>query len=82
MFDIDCIISFMSFYLRKELEKVYVGLICRLEEIVELVVLDISNFRIRVVFGVLFIFYVYCRDRVRDLLFKNIFSVEDFEWIR
>lgn len=82
MFDTDCITSFMSSHSRKELEKVHAGLICRLEEIAELVVLDTSNSRTRAALGALLTLYAHCRDRVRDLLLKNIFSAEDFEWTR
>ncbi|XP_004439654.1 PREDICTED: dynein heavy chain 14, axonemal [Ceratotherium simum simum] len=82
MFDNDCITSFVSTHSGEELEKVHADLIHRLQEVAELVVLDTSNSRTRVVLGALLTLYVHCRDRVRDLLVKNIFSAEDFEWKR
>ncbi|XP_066216240.1 dynein axonemal heavy chain 14 [Saccopteryx leptura] len=82
IFHNDCVQSFVRFHSRKELEKVHTGLICRLEEVAELVVLDSSNTRTKIVLGSLLTLYIHCRDIVRDLLLKNIFSAEDFEWTR
>ncbi|XP_037593658.1 dynein heavy chain 14, axonemal isoform X1 [Cebus imitator] len=78
----DCIKSFASSHSRKKLEKVHAGLICHLEEVAELVVLDTSNSRTKAVLEALLTLYVHCRDIVINLLLKNIFNAEDFEWTR
>ncbi|KAB0345364.1 hypothetical protein FD754_022290, partial [Muntiacus muntjak] len=78
----DCIKSFVSPHPKKEVEKVHAGMIHRLEEVAELVVLDTHNSRAKVVLGALLTLYVHCRDIVRDLLLKNIFNADDFEWTR
>ncbi|XP_016076637.1 PREDICTED: dynein heavy chain 14, axonemal [Miniopterus natalensis] len=78
----ECVKSFASSHSREELEKVHAGIICHLEEVAELVVLDSSNSRTKIVLGALVTIYVHCRDIVRDLLLKNIFNAEDFEWTR
>ncbi|XP_064133022.1 dynein axonemal heavy chain 14 [Loxodonta africana] len=82
MFYNDCIRSFASSHSREDLEKVHVGVIGRLEEVVGLVVLNINNSRTKAVQGALLTLYVHCRDIVRDLLLKNIFNADDFEWTR
>ncbi|XP_062938980.1 dynein axonemal heavy chain 14 [Cynocephalus volans] len=82
MFYNDCIKSFVSSHSREEFEKVRAGLICHLEEVAELVVLDTINSRTKAVLGALITIYVHCRDIVIDLLLKNIFNAEDFEWTR
>lgn len=78
----DCVKSFASSLPREELEAVHAGLIRRLEQIAELVVVDTSNARTKVVLGALITLYVHCKDILRDLLLKNIFSAGDFEWTR
>ncbi|PNJ39368.1 DNAH14 isoform 1 [Pongo abelii] len=82
MFYNDCVKSFVSSYSREKLEKVHAGLICHLEEVADLVVLDTRNSRTRAVLGALLTLYVHCRDIVINLLLKNIFNAEDFEWTR
>ncbi|XP_042636359.1 dynein axonemal heavy chain 14 [Orycteropus afer afer] len=82
MFYNDCIKSFMSSHSKEDLEKVLVGVLGILEEITDLIVLDINNSRKKAVLGSLLILYVHCRDIVRNLLSKNIFNGEDFEWTR
>uniref|UniRef100_A0A2I3S252 Dynein axonemal heavy chain 14 n=1 Tax=Pan troglodytes TaxID=9598 RepID=A0A2I3S252_PANTR len=82
MFYNDCVKSFVSSYSREKLEKVHAGLICHLEEVADLVVLDTSNSRTKAILGALLILYVHCRDIVINLLLKNIFNAEDFEWTR
>ncbi|XP_074241361.1 dynein axonemal heavy chain 14 isoform X3 [Saimiri boliviensis] len=82
MFYNDCIKSFVSSHSREKLEKVHAGLICHLEEVAELVVLDTSNSRTKAVLEALLTLYVHCRDIVINLLLKNIFNAEDFEWTR
>ncbi|KAF6274521.1 dynein axonemal heavy chain 14 [Rhinolophus ferrumequinum] len=82
MFYNDCVRSFMSSHSREELEKVHAGMLCGLEEVAELVVLDTNNSRTKTVLGALLTLYVHCRDIVRDLLLKNICNAEDFEWTR
>lgn len=44
--------------------------------------MDTSNARTKVVLGALITLYVHCKDIVSDLLLKNIFNDEDFEWTR
>ncbi|XP_070257562.1 dynein axonemal heavy chain 14 [Myotis yumanensis] len=78
----DCTRSFMSPDPREGLEKAHADLRQHLEQIAELVVLDTSNARTKVVLGALITLYVHCKDIVSDLLLKNIFSAEDFEWTR
>ncbi|XP_011542374.1 dynein axonemal heavy chain 14 isoform X18 [Homo sapiens] len=82
MFYNDCVKSFVSSYSREKLEKVHAGLMCHLEEVADLVVLDTSNSRTKAILGALLILYVHCRDIVINLLLKNIFNAEDFEWTR
>ncbi|XP_003791058.1 dynein heavy chain 14, axonemal [Otolemur garnettii] len=82
MFYNDCLKSFRSSHSREEMEKVCADVICHLEEIAELVVLDTSNSRTKIVLGALLTLYVYCRDIAINLLLKNIFNSEDFEWTR
>ncbi|XP_060048420.1 dynein axonemal heavy chain 14 isoform X2 [Erinaceus europaeus] len=82
MFFDDCIKSFVSSHSREELEKVHIGMLSRLEEIADLVVRGSSNMRTKAVLGALLTLDSHCRDIVRDLLLKNIFNVEDFEWTR
>ncbi|XP_004692998.1 PREDICTED: dynein heavy chain 14, axonemal [Condylura cristata] len=82
MFFNDCVKSFFNSHSREDLENVHAGLICRIEEIAALVLLDSSNSRAKAVVGALLTLYVYCRDIVKNLLLKNIFNVEDFEWTR
>ncbi|KAM9212758.1 dynein axonemal heavy chain 14 [Dugong dugon] len=82
MFYNDCIKSFVGSHSKEDLEKVHVGVIGRLEEVVDLVVLNTNNSRTKAVLGALLTLYVHCRDIVRDLLLKNIFNAEDFEWTR
>ncbi|XP_030743682.1 dynein axonemal heavy chain 14 [Echinops telfairi] len=82
MFNNDCVKSFMSSDPRADLETVRAGVIAHLEEVAELVVLNINNFRTKAVLGSLLILYVHCRDIVKDLLLKNIFNEKDFEWTR
>ncbi|XP_054432748.1 dynein axonemal heavy chain 14 [Pteronotus mesoamericanus] len=78
----DCVKSFVSSHSREEVQKVHAGIICHLGETAELVVLDTSNARMKTVLGALLTLYVHCRDIVSDLLLKNIFSAQDFEWTR
>nr|KAF6399683.1 dynein axonemal heavy chain 14 [Molossus molossus] len=78
----DCVESFVSSHAKEELEKVHAGIMHHLDEVAKLVVLDTSNTRTKTVLGALFTIYVHCRDIVRDLLLKNIFNAEDFEWTR
>ncbi|EPQ07948.1 Dynein heavy chain 6, axonemal [Myotis brandtii] len=78
----DCTKSFVSSDPREGLEKAHADLIQHLEQIAELVVLDTSNARTKVVLGALITLYVHCKDIVSDLLLKNIFNAEDFEWTR
>ncbi|XP_054550811.1 dynein axonemal heavy chain 14 isoform X4 [Talpa occidentalis] len=82
MFFSDCIKSFFNSHSREELENVHAGVLCRLDEIAALVVLQSSNSRTKAVLGALLTLYVYCRDIVKNLLLKNILNVEDFEWTR
>lgn len=82
MFHNDCVKSFVSSHSREELEKVHAGVVSRLEEVAELLALDTSNLRTKTVLGALLTIYAHCRDIVRDLLLKNTFSAEDFEWTR
>lgn len=82
MFYNDCVRSFVSSHSREELEKVHAGMLCGLEEVAELVVLDTNNSRTKTVLGALLTLYVNCRDIVRDLLLKNICNADDFEWTR
>uniref|UniRef100_A0A2K6F430 Dynein axonemal heavy chain 14 n=1 Tax=Propithecus coquereli TaxID=379532 RepID=A0A2K6F430_PROCO len=82
MFFDDCIKSFGSSHSKEELESVHAGVICHLEEVAGLVVLDTSNSRTKAVLGALLTLYVHCRDIVINLLLKNIFNEEDFEWTR
>ncbi|ELK32136.1 Dynein heavy chain 14, axonemal [Myotis davidii] len=82
MFYNDCTKSFTSSDPREGLEKAHADLIQHLEQIAGLVVLDTSNARTKVVLGALITLYVHCKDIVSDLLLKNIFNAEDFEWTR
>ncbi|XP_076986007.1 dynein axonemal heavy chain 14, partial [Tamandua tetradactyla] len=82
MFYNDCVQSFLSSHSREELEKVNDRIICYLEEVADLIVLNPSNCRTKAVLGALLTIYAHCRDIVRDLLHKNIFDAEDFEWTR
>uniref|UniRef100_A0A8C5W1I2 Dynein axonemal heavy chain 14 n=1 Tax=Microcebus murinus TaxID=30608 RepID=A0A8C5W1I2_MICMU len=82
MFYGDCIKSFGSSHSKEELESVHADVICHLEEVTGLVVLDTSNSRTKAVLGALLTLYVHCRDIVINLLLNNIFNAEDFEWTR
>ncbi|XP_037661714.1 dynein heavy chain 14, axonemal [Choloepus didactylus] len=82
MFYNDCTQSFLSSHSREELEKVNALVICHLEEVADLIMLDTSNYRTKAVLGALLTLYAHCRDIVSDLLYKNIFNAEDFEWTR
>nr|KAF6395182.1 dynein axonemal heavy chain 14 [Rousettus aegyptiacus] len=82
MFYNDCVKSFVSSHSRGQLEKVHADTMRRLEEVAELVGLDTNNSRTKTVLGALLSLCVHCRDIVRDLLLKNIFNAEDFEWTR
>ncbi|XP_063093605.1 dynein axonemal heavy chain 14 [Cavia porcellus] len=82
MFYNDCIKSFVSSHSREELGKVHTTLLGHLEAAAELVVLNTNNSRTKTVLGALLTLYVHCRDIVTDLLLKNIFNAEDFEWTR
>ncbi|KAG8519328.1 Dynein heavy chain 2, axonemal, partial [Galemys pyrenaicus] len=82
MFFNDCIKSFLSPHSREELKNVHAHVLCHLEEVAVLVVLESSDSRAKVVLGALLTLYVYCRDIVKNLLLKNILSAEDFEWTR
>ncbi|XP_053515524.1 dynein axonemal heavy chain 14 [Artibeus jamaicensis] len=82
MFYNDCVKSFVSPHPREELKGVHAGILGRLEEAAELVVLGPGNTRAKTVLGALLTLHVYCRDIVGDLLLKSIFSAEDFEWTR
>ncbi|ELK08885.1 Dynein heavy chain 14, axonemal [Pteropus alecto] len=82
MFYNDCVKSFVSSHPREQLEKVHADTIRRLEEVAEMVGLDTNNSRTKTVLGALLSLCVHCRDIVRDLLLKNIFNAEDFEWTR
>ncbi|XP_029790782.1 dynein heavy chain 14, axonemal [Suricata suricatta] len=82
MFSSDCVRSFASSRSREALEKVRAGLMSHLEDISELVALDTGSARTKAVLGALLTLYVHCRDTVRDLLLKGVFSADDFEWTR
>ncbi|XP_069340704.1 dynein axonemal heavy chain 14 isoform X1 [Eulemur rufifrons] len=82
MFYDDCVKSFGNSHSKEELENVRADVICHLEEVAGLVVLDTSNSRAKAVLGALLTLYVHCRDIVTNLLLKNIFSAQDFEWSR
>jgi hypothetical protein len=82
MFYNDCIKSFESSHSKEELEKVHIDVMNHLKEIAELVVINTSNLRAKSVLEALLTLYVYCRDIVVDLLLKDIFHAEDFEWTR
>ncbi|KAM6166251.1 LOW QUALITY PROTEIN: dynein axonemal heavy chain 14 [Erethizon dorsatum] len=82
MFYNDCIKSFVSSHSREELGKVHTTMLGHLEAAAELVVLNTNNSRIKTVLSALLTLYVHCRDIVTDLLLKNIFNAEDFEWTR
>ncbi|XP_069879248.1 LOW QUALITY PROTEIN: dynein axonemal heavy chain 14 [Dipodomys merriami] len=82
MFHNDCIRSFVSSNPREELEKVHVAVIWHLKEVAELIGLNTSNSRTKTVLEALLTHYVHSRDIVMDLLLKNIFNAEDFEWSR
>uniref|UniRef100_A0A8C5LFK9 Dynein, axonemal, heavy chain 14 n=1 Tax=Jaculus jaculus TaxID=51337 RepID=A0A8C5LFK9_JACJA len=82
MFHNDCVNSFTGSHSRKELEEVHAGVVYCLGEVSKLVVQTTNNARTKTVLGGLLTLYVYSRDIVTDLLLKNIFSAEDFEWTR
>ncbi|XP_013362490.1 PREDICTED: dynein heavy chain 14, axonemal isoform X4 [Chinchilla lanigera] len=82
MFYNDCIKSFVSSHSKEELGKVHTTVLGHLEAASELVVLNTNNSRTKTVLGALLTLYVHCRDIVKDLLLKNIFNAEDFEWTR
>ncbi|XP_036925260.1 dynein heavy chain 14, axonemal [Sturnira hondurensis] len=82
MFYNDCVRSFVSSHPREELDRVHAGVLGRLAEAAELVVLDSGNTRTKTVLEALITLHVHCRDIVRDLLRKSIFRAEDFEWTR
>ncbi|XP_058525212.1 dynein axonemal heavy chain 14 isoform X2 [Ochotona princeps] len=82
MFCSDCIKSFMSYQPKEALEKVRAGVLDRLEQLAELMLRDACNSRRKAVLGALLILYVHCRDLVINLLLKNVFKAEDFEWSR
>lgn len=82
MFCSDCIKSFMSYHPKEALEKVRAGVLGRVEQLAELMLRDACNSRRKAVLGALLILYVHCRDLVINLLLKNVFTAEDFEWSR
>ncbi|XP_077659064.1 dynein axonemal heavy chain 14 [Urocitellus parryii] len=82
MFYNDCIKSFMSSHSKEKLEQVHSNVMCHLEEAAELVVLNTNTSRTKTALGAFLTLYVHCRDIVMDLLLKNVFNAEDFEWTR
>ncbi|XP_035872076.1 dynein heavy chain 14, axonemal [Phyllostomus discolor] len=82
MFYNDCVTSFGSSHPREELERTLERILGRLEETAELVVLGSGNTRTKTALGALLTLHVHCRDVVRGLLLKGVFSAEDFEWTR
>ncbi|XP_040848561.1 dynein heavy chain 14, axonemal-like [Ochotona curzoniae] len=82
MFCSDCIKSFMSYHPKEALEKVRAGVLGRVEQLAELMLRDACNSRRKAVLGALLILYVHCRDLVINLLLRNVFKAEDFEWSR
>lgn len=82
MFCSDCIKSFMSYQPKEALEKVRAGVLGRVEQLAELMLRDACNSRRKAVLGALLILHVHCRDLVINLLLRNVFKAEDFEWSR
>lgn len=82
MFCSNRIKSFMSYHPKEALEKVRAGVLGRVEQLAELMLRDACNSRRKAVLGALLILYVHCRDLVINLLLRNVFKAEDFEWSR
>lgn len=82
MFYDDCVKSFGSSHPRAGLERALAGVLGRLEEAAELVVLGSGSPRTKTALGALLTLHVHCRDVVRRLLLRSVSSAEDFEWTR
>ncbi|XP_028903273.1 dynein heavy chain 14, axonemal isoform X3 [Ornithorhynchus anatinus] len=82
MFNKDCVKSFQSSNPKKELEKVHAELVNHLEKLADLGVSDNLHFRTKTTLEALLTLYVHCRDILTDLIHKQIFKLNDFEWTR
>lgn len=82
MFYNDCLNSFISYNPREKLEAVHARVLHHLRNIAVLVTLNTSNPRTKTMLAATIIIYVHCRDILADMLAKNIFSAQDFEWTR
>uniref|UniRef100_A0A8I6AN36 Dynein axonemal heavy chain 14 n=1 Tax=Rattus norvegicus TaxID=10116 RepID=A0A8I6AN36_RAT len=82
MFYNDCLKGFMSYNPREKLEAVHARVLHQLDDIAMLVTQNTSNLRTKTMLAATLIIYVHCRDILTDLLVKNIFNMQDFEWCR
>ncbi|XP_038617180.1 dynein heavy chain 14, axonemal [Tachyglossus aculeatus] len=82
MFNKDCVKSFQSSNPKKELEKVHAELVNHLEKLADLGVSDNLHFRTKTTLEALLTLYVHCRDILTDLIHRQIFKLNDFEWTR
>lgn len=72
----------MSYNPREKLEAVHARVLHQLDDIAMLVTQNTSNLRTKTMLAATLIIYVHCRDILTDLLVKNIFNMQDFEWCR
>ncbi|XP_031192756.1 dynein heavy chain 14, axonemal isoform X3 [Mastomys coucha] len=82
MFYNNCLKGFMSYNPRESLEAVHAYVLRHLEDIAVLVAENTSNSRTKTMLASTMIIYVHCRDIMTNMLVKNIFSAQDFEWTR
>lgn len=78
----DCLNSFISYNPREKLEAVHARVLHNLKDIAVLVTRNTSNPRTKTMLAATMVIYVHCREILTDILAKNIFSAQDFEWTR